>query len=112
MGKIKAHPDLKRKRIWLATLDKDKTLQNGRRVGKEYCLPMPQLQEFVPVMTHLGYPFCIQKHKFYPRENDKRRGGLISYIKPQQKTHLQVLKEIGILLQKKRAFDKKKAEEA
>ncbi|CRL06795.1 CLUMA_CG019427, isoform A [Clunio marinus] len=105
------HPSLKhtdRERficIYPAYLDAKKSVQEGRKVPKEYCIENPTYQEIKDVLTAANMNLVIE-NKIYPKERSKEilhRGRVRVQIKhedgtpinPDLATRREILKYIG-----------------
>jgi len=58
----------KRVVVWPVYIDKKKTIADGRKVPKEYCVDYPQMAELKEVLDHLGFSYAFEEHKAYPRD--------------------------------------------
>mmetsp|Transcript_31031 Transcript_31031/g.62159 ORF Transcript_31031/g.62159 Transcript_31031/m.62159 type:complete len:177 (-) Transcript_31031:223-753(-) len=58
----------KRVVVWPVYIDKKKTIAEGRKIPKEYCVDYPQMPELKEVLEHLGFQYAFEEHKAYPRD--------------------------------------------
>ncbi len=54
--------------IYPAYINSNKTLKNGRKLGKEHCIANPTLDEISQVLTFLKLRHCVEPHKRYTRD--------------------------------------------
>jgi signal recognition particle subunit SRP19 len=58
--------------IWPNYIDLDKTMKQGRRIGKELALPRPSVADISEVLQSYGVRHAIQPYKGYPRDVESR----------------------------------------
>jgi signal recognition particle subunit SRP19 len=94
--------------IYPAYIDTKKTVQEGRKVPKEFCVENPTYQEIKDVLSVTNLPTLIE-NKIYPRERSKEllnRGRIRMQIKhddgtpinPDLASRRQVLKYVGQMI--------------
>jgi signal recognition particle subunit SEC65 len=49
-------------------IDGKKTIAQGRKIPKQYCVEYPQMTELKEVLEHLGLEFSYEDSKAYPRD--------------------------------------------
>ena len=54
--------------IWPIYLDSEKSLNEGRKVSKEYAIPEPRIKEIIKATQKLRYKYVAEEDKAYPGE--------------------------------------------
>ena len=52
--------------LWPAYFDSTKTVKEGRKAPKKFCVESPKLKEIAKAASKLGYNFIIDKEAGYP----------------------------------------------
>ncbi len=63
--------------IWPIYLDSEKSLNEGRKVSKEYAIPEPRIKEIVKATQKLRYKYFAEEDKAYPGEWYNKSGRVI-----------------------------------
>ena len=63
--------------IWPIYLDAEKSLNEGRKVSKEYAIPDPRIKEIVKATEKLRYKYYAEEDKAYPGEWYNKSGRVI-----------------------------------
>ena len=79
--------------IWPQYLNKNLTLNEGRKIAKKDCVSEPTLQEIERGIKRLGYSYNVQKEVSYPGKWYEKSGRvLVEY----DKSKLELIKEISL----------------
>lgn len=79
--------------IWPQYLNKDLTLNEGRKVSKEIAVSSPTMAEIERALKRLGFTYNVQKERSYPGKWYEKSGRvLVEY----DKTKLELIKEISL----------------
>lgn len=82
--------------VWPQYLDKNLSLNEGRKVSKEIAVEEPKLQDIEKALKRLNLHYSTQKERSYPGKWYEKSGRiLIESDKPK----LELLKEISLKLQ-------------
>jgi len=54
--------------VYPCYLNKNKTLQEGRKIAKKYCVEHPHPSDIAEVAKYFGLPFYIELNKTHPRD--------------------------------------------
>ncbi len=85
--------------VWPEYLDKNLSLNEGRKVAKEYCIKNPSINEIETALKRLGYKYSILKENSYPGRWYNHSGRvLVEY----ENTKLELIREIGLKLKEVR----------
>ena len=49
-------------------IDANKTIADGRKIPKQFCVAHPQMRELQDVLDHLGFEYAYEDNKSYPRD--------------------------------------------
>ena len=79
--------------IWPQYIDKNLTLNEGRKVSKEIAVSEPTLNEIERALKRLGLSYNIQKEKSYPGKWYEKSGRILVEW---DKTKLELLKEVSL----------------
>ena len=79
--------------IWPQYIDKNLTLNEGRKVSKEKAVSEPTLNEIERALKRLGLTYNIQKEKSYPGKWYEKSGRILVEW---DKTKLELLKEVSL----------------
>ena len=63
--------------IWPIYLDEGKSLNEGRKISKEYAVPEPRIKEIVKATQKLKYKYYAEEDKAYPGEWYNKSGRVI-----------------------------------
>lgn len=63
--------------IWPIYLDSEKSLNEGRKISKEYAIPQPRIKEIIKATQKLKYKFIAEEDKAYPGEWYEKSGRVI-----------------------------------
>ena len=63
--------------IWPIYLDSEKSLNEGRKVSKEYAIPEPRIKEIIKATQKLKYKYVAEEDKSYPGEWYNKSGRVI-----------------------------------
>ena len=63
--------------IWPIYLDAEKTLNEGRKISKEYAISEPRIKEIVKAAQKLKYKYFAEEDKSYPGEWYNKSGRII-----------------------------------
>ena len=63
--------------IWPIYLDSEKSLNEGRKISKEYAVPEPRIKEIVKATQKLRYKYLAEEDKAYPGEWYNKSGRII-----------------------------------
>ena len=63
--------------IWPIYLDAEKSLNDGRKVSKEYAIPEPRIKEIIKATEKLRYKYVAEEDKAYPGEWYNKSGRVI-----------------------------------
>ena len=63
--------------IWPIYLDSEKSLNEGRKVSKEYAIPNPKIKEIIKASDKLRYKYVAEEDKAYPGEWYNKSGRII-----------------------------------
>ncbi len=63
--------------IWPIYLDSEKSLNEGRKISKEYAIPEPRIKEIVKATQKLRYKYFAEEDKAYPGEWYNKSGRVI-----------------------------------
>ena len=111
--------------LWTASINKNKTIPEGRRVPLTHACEDPIVAEMSEVLTYFGLVHVIEPYKLYPRDGDKHPGRVrVELTKPDGQpcnpevaTRRQLMMKMGELIPKltirqKRVEMEKKRQEA
>ena len=79
--------------IWPQYIDKNLTLNEGRKVSKEIAVSEPTLNEIERALKRLRLSYNIQKEKSYPGKWYEKSGRILVEW---DKTKLELLKEVSL----------------
>ena len=71
-------PEMKDVMIWPIYLDAGKSLNEGRKISKEYAISEPRIKEIVKATQKLRYKYYAEEDKAYPGEWDNKSGNFSS----------------------------------
>jgi signal recognition particle subunit SRP19 len=54
--------------VWPVYIDSKKSIAEGRKLPRTYCVEYPQMQELKEVLEHLGFDHVYEDSKAYPRD--------------------------------------------
>lgn len=80
--------------VWPQYLDKNLSLNEGRKVSKEIAVEDPKLQDIEKALKNL--PYSTQKERAYPSKWYEKSGRILV---ESDKSKLELLKEISLKLQ-------------
>ena len=63
--------------IWPIYLDAEKSLNEGRKISKEYAVPEPRIKEIIKATEKLRYKYYAEEDKAYPGEWYNKSGRVI-----------------------------------
>ena len=63
--------------IWPIYLDADKSLNEGRKISKEYAISEPRIKEIEKAAQKLKYKYTLEEDKSYPGEWYNNSGRII-----------------------------------
>ncbi|AMK15589.1 signal recognition particle subunit SRP19/SEC65 family protein [Methanobrevibacter olleyae] len=63
--------------IWPIYLDAEKSLNEGRKISKEYAILEPRIKEIVKATQRLKYKYYAEEDKAYPGEWYNKSGRII-----------------------------------
>lgn len=63
--------------IWPIYLDEEKSLNEGRKISKEYAISEPRIKEIVKATQKLRYKYYAEEDKAYPGEWYNKSGRII-----------------------------------
>ena len=63
--------------IWPIYLDSEKSLNEGRKISKEYAIPEPRIKEIIKATEKLRYKYVAEEDKAYPGEWYNKSGRVI-----------------------------------
>ena len=63
--------------LWPIYLDSEKSLNEGRKISKEYAIPEPRIKEIVKATQKLRYKYFAEEDKAYPGEWYNKSGRVI-----------------------------------
>ena len=63
--------------IWPIYLDAEKSLNEGRKISKEYAISEPRIKEIVKATQKLKYKYYAEEDKAYPGEWYNKSGRVI-----------------------------------
>ena len=63
--------------IWPIYLDADKSLNEGRKISKEYAISEPRIREIIKATQKLRYKYLAEEDKSYPGEWYNKSGRII-----------------------------------
>ena len=85
--------------VWPQYLDKNLTLNEGRKVSKEIAVAEPTLSDIERALKRLGLKYSLQKEKSYPgRWYEKSGRALVEW----EDTKLELLKKISLEIKQMR----------
>lgn len=82
--------------VWPQYLDKNLSLNEGRKVSKEIAVEDPKLQDIEKALKRLNLPYNTQKERAYPSKWYEKSGRILV---ESDKSKLELLKEISLKLQ-------------
>ena len=82
--------------VWPQYLDKNLSLNEGRKVSKEIAVEEPKLQDIENALKRLNLPYSTQKERAYPSKWYEKSGRILV---ESDKSKLELLKEISLKLQ-------------
>lgn len=82
--------------VWPQYLDKNLSLNEGRKVSKEIAVEDPKLQDIEKTLKRLNLPYSTQKERAYPSKWYEKSGRILV---ESDKSKLELLKEISLKLQ-------------
>lgn len=82
--------------VWPQYLDKNLSLNEGRKVSKEIAVEDPKLQDIEKALKRLNLPHSTQKERAYPSKWYEKSGRILV---ESDKSKLELLKEISLKLQ-------------
>ncbi len=81
--------------VWPEYLNKNLSLNEGRKVAREYCVKDPSIKEVETALKRLGYTYKVLKENSYPgRWYDNSGRVLVEY----DNSKLELIREIGLKL--------------
>ena len=83
--------------VWPQYLDKNLSLNEGRKVSKEIAVEEPKLQDIEKALKRLNLPYSTQKRKVISLSKWYEKSGRI--LVESDKPKLELLKEISLKLQ-------------
>ncbi len=83
--------------VWPQYLDKNLSLNEGRKVSKEIAVEEPKLQDIEKALRRLNLPYSTQKRKVISLSKWYEKSGRI--LVESDKPKLELLKEISLKLQ-------------
>ena len=97
--------------IWPIYLDSEKSLNQGRKVSKEYAVKEPKIKEIVKATQKLRYKYYAEEDKAYPGEW-YNKSGRITITSDESKKEILInlsntIKQMRETKQKNRANNKK-----
>lgn len=97
--------------IWPIYLDSEKSLNEGRKVSKEYAVKEPKIKEIVKATQKLRYKYYAEEDKAYPGEW-YNKSGRITITSDESKKEILInlsntIKQMRETKQKNRANNKK-----
>lgn len=63
--------------IWPIYLDSEKSLNEGRKISKEYAVPEPRIKEIIKATEKLRYKYYAEEDRAYPGEWYNKSGRVI-----------------------------------
>ena len=97
--------------IWPIYLDSEKSLNEGRKISKEYAIPEPRIKEVIKATQKLRYKYIAEEDKSYPGEWYNKSGRVIITSDDSKKEILinlsNAIKEIRATKQSNRPNNKK-----
>ncbi len=85
--------------VWPQYLDKNLTLNEGRKVSKEIAVAEPTLTDIERALKRLGLKYSLQKEKSYPgRWYEKSGRALVEW----EDTKLELLKKVSLEIKQMR----------
>lgn len=85
--------------IWPQYLDKNLTLNEGRKVSKEIAVSEPTLSDIERALKRLGLQYSVQKERSYPGKWYEKSGRILVEW---DKTKLELLKEVSLKIKEMR----------
>ena len=82
--------------VWPQYLDKNLSLNEGRKVSKEIAVEDPKLLDIEKALKRLNLPYSTQKERAYPSKWYEKSGRILV---ESDKSKLELLKEISLKLQ-------------
>lgn len=82
--------------VWPQYLDKNLSLNEGRKVSKEIAVEDPKLQDIEKALKRLNLRYSTQKERAYPSKWYEKSGRILV---ESDKSKLELLKEISLKLQ-------------
>ena len=82
--------------VWPQYLDKNLSLNEGRKVSKEIAVEDPKLPDIEKALKRLNLPYSTQKERAYPSKWYEKSGRILV---ESDKSKLELLKEISLKLQ-------------
>lgn len=79
--------------IWPQYLDKNLTLNEGRKIALEYAVKEPTMNEIEKALKRLGLKYNIQKERAYPGKWYEKSGRVLVEW---DKTKLELIREISL----------------
>ena len=97
--------------IWPIYLDSQKSLNEGRKISKEYAIPEPRIKEIIKATEKLRYKYVAEEDKSYPGEWYNNSGRVIITSDDSKKEILMnlsnTIKEIREMKQNNKPSNKK-----
>lgn len=82
--------------VWPQYLDKNLSLNEGRKVSKEIAVEEPSLHDIEKALKRLNLKYSTQKERSYPGKWYEKSGRILV---ESDKSKLELLKEISLKLQ-------------
>ena len=82
--------------VWPQYLDKNLSLNEGRKVSKEIAVEEPSLHDIEKALKRLSLKYSTQKERSYPGKWYEKSGRILV---ESDKSKLELLKEISLKLQ-------------
>jgi signal recognition particle subunit SRP19 len=79
--------------IWPQYLDKNLTLNEGRKISKEDCVKEPTINEIERAVKRLGLQYDIQKEASYPGKWYEKSGRILVEW---EGTKLELIREVSL----------------
>lgn len=79
--------------IWPQYLDKNLTLNQGRKVSKEIAVSEPSISDIERALKRLGLQYSVQKERSYPGKWYEKSGRILVEW---DKTKLELLNEVSL----------------
>ncbi|MCQ2977194.1 MAG: signal recognition particle subunit SRP19/SEC65 family protein [archaeon] len=95
---------MKETMIWPIYLDSEKSLGEGRKLSKEYCISEPRLKEIQTALDKLKYKYTLEPTKSYPGEWYNKSGRVIVSSEDSKK---EILINISEKIKEQREFKSK-----